>query len=132
MGELWFLGGVYSMLSGKVGGVIAAAAIMGTSLDRPWSGWCWGLVVPPIGVSTIIRLFSLDLGFDTWAAMSAKRLELKLLFSLGSLVVATVEVATVVTVLSGSAATDVVLVVVVLLVASVVNLIGLTVNALSS
>jgi len=64
--------------------------------------------------------------------MSAKRLELKLLFSLGSLVVATVEVATVVTVLSGGAATDVVLVVVVLLLASVVNLIGLTVNALSS
>lgn len=129
MGELWPLGGVYSMFSRKVGGVIkavgAAAAILGISLDRAWSGWCKGFVRPPIGVSTIIRLFSLDLGFVIpLAAMSANRF--KLVFSC----VASVVGATVDTVLSGRVA-DVVLVVVVLLV-PVVSLIGLTVNALSS
>lgn len=84
-----------------------------------------GFVRPPIGVSTIIRLFSLDLGFVIpLAAMSANRF--KLVFSC----VASVVGATVDTVLSGRVA-DVVLVVVVLLV-PVVSLIGLTVNALSS
>lgn len=127
MGELWPWGGVYSMLSGREGGVMppAAAAIIGTSLDLACSGgagWCSGLTVPPpIGVSTIIRLFNLDLGFE--------EMVVGLVISAGGAPAVVLEA---VVVLVLVLATVVLEVAVLLVLASVLNLIGLTVNALSS